>query len=77
MSLLFALKIFHPFSSVSIVNFEQVNCGWVFVKNNVSQNYLEILASDLKKEIFSLLGNFYLSILQNEQQKERKKYKQS
>ena len=28
---------------------------------------------DLEKQMFSLLGNFYLSILQNEQQKERKK----
>ena len=28
-SLLLTLNIFHTFSSVSIVNFEQVNTGWV------------------------------------------------
>ena len=28
-SLLLTLDIFHTFSSVSMVNFEQVNAGWV------------------------------------------------
>ena len=33
--LLLTLNIFHTFSSVSIVDFEQVNVGWVFRKQKI------------------------------------------
>ena len=43
-ALLLTLNIFHNFFSVSIVNFEQVNAGWVFViflvNNQVLFNFL-------------------------------------
>ena len=36
--LLLTLNIFHPSSSVSTVNFEQINVGWVIWDNTVGEN---------------------------------------
>ena len=57
-SLLLTLNIFHTLSSVSIVNFEQVNAGWGVVKSRVTSEDKTKFNNFISPNRFSCLKNY-------------------